>query len=392
MGHLGQHRGALPQGNAQGLGRCQHIQGVVDHKAPGDVHLDGHPLHCRHGVKGDAIGREHDVLRPQVRRRLFAVGPHLAGRILQQPGRPGIVGIHHAGAAVLEQNGLSVAVILHGLMEIQVILGQVGEDAHVVVHAVDPVQIQRVGGGLHHHMGAAPVRHFPEQLLDLEGLRGGALRGDDLLADHILVGADKAHLGPFGLLQNGLQQIGGGGLAAGAGNGDHGHFLRRMAEPVGADHRQGPAGIRRLDISAVRRRKLLAQHRRRALFQGCSNILVAVGGKAGHGHEQVAGLGGPGVIADAGDFRFQVRRAGLNRDAGQQFSQFHNQFLPCSISVFLLYFSRFCRKTYRKWCCKTGKRCGNTLGVSLWSLRRTAPSPRCPPPALSPAPRSGKWR
>ena len=85
-------------------------------------------------------------------------------------------------------------------MEIQMILRQIGEHAHIVVHAVDPVQIQRVRRRLHHHMGAPGVRHFPEQLLDLKGFRRGTVRWKRRVADHILVGADKTHLGPCRLL------------------------------------------------------------------------------------------------------------------------------------------------------------------------------------------------
>lgn len=60
------------------------------------------------------------------------------------------------------------------------ILSQIGKDTHVIPHAVDPIQIQSVGGGLHHHMGAACIRHFPEQLLHLKRFRGGAFRGDHI--------------------------------------------------------------------------------------------------------------------------------------------------------------------------------------------------------------------
>ena len=132
------------------------------------------------------------------------------------------------------------------------ILGQIGEDAHRVADAIHPVQRQRVGGDLHHHMGAARIPHPGKELLDLKGLRRGPLRGEHLAADHVLVGADQAHLGPRRLLQNRLEQVGGGGLAVGAGDGHHGHIVRRMAEVVGAHHRQGPAGVRHLDIGDLR--------------------------------------------------------------------------------------------------------------------------------------------
>ena len=103
----------------------------------------------------------------------------------------------------------------HGLVEIQVVLGQVGENAHRVVDTVHPIQRQSVGGCLHHHMGAAGGAHPGKQLLELQGLRCGTLSGHHLVADQILVGADQAHLGPQLLFQDGLEQIGGGGIFEG---------------------------------------------------------------------------------------------------------------------------------------------------------------------------------
>ena len=114
-----------------------------------------------HSVEGNTACGKDDVFRPQVRIRLFGVCHHLAVRVLQQPGRPRIVGVYHAGDAVSEQDSLGVAVVFHGLMEIQMILSQIGKDTHIVPHAVDPVQIQSVGGRLHHHMGAACIPPFP---------------------------------------------------------------------------------------------------------------------------------------------------------------------------------------------------------------------------------------
>ena len=80
------------------------------------------------------------------------------------------------------------------------VLGQIGEDAHRIVNSIDPVQTQGVGGGLHHRIGTPGVRHLPEEPLDLKGFRRGAVRRDDLLPDHVLIGTDKAHLGPPCLL------------------------------------------------------------------------------------------------------------------------------------------------------------------------------------------------
>ncbi len=262
---------------------------------------------------------QDDVLRPQVRLRRLGVGEHFTGRVRRQPGRPGIVGVDHAGLTVPEQQRLGAAVLLHGTVEVQVVLGEVGKHAHLIAHAVHPVQGQGMGGDLHHHMGAARVPHPGEEPLELKGLRRGSLRGKGLLADHVLIGADEARLGPRRLLQNGFEQVGGGGLAVGAGDPHHGHVLRGMAEEVGPHCRQRPAGIRHLDIGDVPLRRLLAQHRRRAGLHGLFDEIVPVCGEAGHGYKQSAGPHRPGVIADVRNLQLHVRRGGQDGDSLQKF-------------------------------------------------------------------------
>ena len=323
MGHLGQGPGAALQGNAQGQGGPQYVQRIIYHKTPGNANPDPHFFFFCHGGEGHMVRLQLQFLRPQVRFGPLRVREFSAGGMGHEPLRPGVIGVVNAGVAVLEQQRLGVAVGLHSLMEIQVVLGEVGEDAHGIVHAVHPVQGQGVGGDLHDHVGAAALPHLGKQPLELKGLRRGALRGDDLVADHILVRADEAHLGPGLLLQNGLEEIGGGGLAVGAGDAHHGHGVRRMAEEVGAHHRQGPAGIRHLDEGNALLRCLFAQHRRRAGGHGLADEGVAVNGEARHGHEQVAGPGGPGIIADIGDVHLQIRRGVQDGQALQQFFQFH---------------------------------------------------------------------
>ena len=329
MGDHGQGLGALLQGDAQGQGGPQHIQGIIYHKSPGNANPNGRPARRRHRVEGDVVRRQGDVLRPQVRRGVFRVGVPAAGGVRHQPLRPGIVRVHHAHVAVLEQDGFGVAVGLHGLVEVQVVLGEIGEDAHGEVDAVHPLQHQGVGGGLHHHMGAARVPHPGEELLELQGLRRGPLGGDHLVADHVLVGADQAHLGSRLLLQNGLEQIGGGGLAVGAGDGHHGHIVRRVAVIVGGHHRQGPAGIVHPDVGDISlRRRPFAHHRGGARRHGLGNVCVAVGGKAGHGHEQISCRRGAGIIADADDLRLRVRGGGQGGDPLQKVFEFHGTYAP----------------------------------------------------------------
>ena len=323
MGHGGQNSGALCQRHAQRQSGAQHIQRIIYHKTAGNANPYRYFFLFFHHGERNVIRLETDVLRPQIRLCLLGVGELAAGGMGHEPGGPGVVGIIDAGVAPAEQLRLRVAVVFHGLVEIQVVLGQIGEHAHGVVDAVDPVQRQGMGGDLHNNVGAAGIPHAGKQALELEGLRRGALGGHHLAADHVLVGADEAHLGACRLLQNGLEQIGGGGLAVGAGDTHHGHGVGGVAIEVGAQHGQGPAAVFRAHPGNALFRSALTQHRRRAGRDGLGDEVVSVHGKAGHGHEQVSGLGGAGVIADAGNFHIQVRRGIQHGDPFQKRAQFH---------------------------------------------------------------------
>ena len=135
------------------------------------------------GVEIHAAGVELNGLGLQVGVAVDGIGEQAGALgVGQQPLAPRVVGVVHADIAAIKQNGLGIAVGLHGAVEVQMVLTEIGEDAHGEAHTVDAVQHQRVGGDLHDHVGAAGVGHLAEQPLQLEGLRRGALRGERLLA------------------------------------------------------------------------------------------------------------------------------------------------------------------------------------------------------------------
>ena len=93
----------------------------------------------------------------------------------------------------------------------------------VVMDAPHPVHHQTLAGYLHHHRVAPGVRKGAEDLLQLVALGGGV--GGVLMAAQIIdaVGADHPHLAAGGF-QHAADHVGGGGLALGAGDPDHGHL------------------------------------------------------------------------------------------------------------------------------------------------------------------------
>ena len=291
--------------------------------------MDVAPLRVGLRVKVHASGVQRHVFGHQIGLGVHGVGePAGAGGVLHQPRRPPVVGVVDAHVALAHQQRLGVAVFLHGLVKVQMILTEVGEDAHGEPDAVHPIQHQCVGGYLHHHMGAARVGHLPQQPLQLEGLRRGALRVERPVADHILDGADQPHLGPGLLLQNALDEVGAGGLAAGAGDADHGQLPGGMVKAVAAHHRQRPAGVGHLHEGDVPLRYLFAQHAGGALLPRHGDKSVAVRRRAGYGDEQVARLHQPGVVLHLVYVCIQVGAGGQNVQPGQQLLQCHGGCTP----------------------------------------------------------------
>ena len=315
MGDRSQDLRAAAQGNPQLLRRAQHIQRIIYHKFARNANPDFHTLIRCHGIKGHMIRTQADRFRPQIGRLVFRVKIRFAGCIPQKPRRPGIVRVADTLAAVPEQDRLCVTVCFHRLMEVQMVLGQVGKNTDLIVHAVYPVQVKRMRGSLHHHVRTAGVAHLTKQALQLKRLRRRAFRRQNLLPDHILIGPDQAHLGPQRLLQNGLEQVCGRGFPVGAGHGRHHHLIRRMPEEVGTQHRQGAAGILHPHPGDLHGRFFFAQHTGRTAFRRFPDIGMPIGRKAPHRDEEVAGPDSAGIVLHLRDLHLRVGMKLLNGNA-----------------------------------------------------------------------------
>ena len=100
-------------------------------------------------------------------------------------------------------------------VQVQVVLGEVGEAGDVEHHAVDPVEGHGVRGNLH-GCGVEPAfAHERQQGVHVGGFGGGEQAGDGFPAGQDLDGPDQP--GPLSQrLQQGIDEVGGGGLAVGA--------------------------------------------------------------------------------------------------------------------------------------------------------------------------------
>ena len=172
-------------------------------------------------------------------------------------------------------------------------------------------------------MGAARVRHPAEEPVQLIALGGGVLRVQELVSDPVAVGADEAHLGVQLALQQMLEQVRGGGLAAGAGDADQLHLPGGIAEEVPAGQGEPQAAVVRLHEGRSVLRRRFAEHRRGAPLHRLGNEAMSVRLKAPHRHEEIPRLGLAGVVAHAADLQLRIRRHLQHPNMRKKLLQFH---------------------------------------------------------------------
>ncbi len=148
-----------------------------------------------------------------------------------------VVDADHGAAGTLgrEQGRLGLEVLLHGVVEVEVVTAEVEEHRHVEDHAVDPSQHQRVAGDLHGADLHPALDHQREQAVQVRRLGRGESRLHVLAGD---AGPDRAdHRGDVaGGGQTALEEAGRGRLPLGARH---------------PDHRQPPGGVA-VDLRAHR--------------------------------------------------------------------------------------------------------------------------------------------
>ena len=299
-------------------------QSVVDGEAPGYGQVDPLNLLPAHRLKLHMAGKQPDIFGREAGRVLvLRVGERGALHPLPIPPARRVVQVQHRPPALPEQKALGLAVCLHAPVVVQVVLGQVGEHPRVELQPLHPVLDQGVGGHLHHHMGAAPIRHTAQQALKLIALRRGAPRREDLVPHHVLDGSDQPHPGPQHRFQHILDEKGGGGLPVGPGYPHQGQPLRRPAEPVGRQKGQGPPGIRGHQPGPILLRAFPAEDGGRPPVQGLPDVPGPVIPGPGKGREQGPGLYGPCVIGYGIYFHIKIRSLPREGDAAQKFPQLH---------------------------------------------------------------------
>ena len=239
-----------------------------------------------------------------------------------------VVDVHDADVAPLEQLALPAAVLLKGLVlaGADVVRRKVGEDADVVVDARHAVHHQALTGHFHQRHITACIHELAEGLLQLVAFGGGVC--GLLMAAHEIdaVGADHAHLFAGGF-QHALDHVGGGGLALGAGDADHGHLPGRVAEEIAAHQRHGIAAVLHLHNGHVRHGRqvdVMLDDQYAHAFGGAVGREVVAVTLGAHDADEGHALGClAAVVDDIGHFGLQTALHKGKGDAFHQLFQFH---------------------------------------------------------------------
>ena len=164
-----------------------------------------------------------------------------------------IVTVNNAYLTLPEQQSLTVQIFLEAGMLVgpDMIRLQIRENTVIKHKALSAVQHQCLRRHLHDYGVQSRLHHAGKILLQQIGFRCGIVGMDMFVPDDHFDGSHQTYF-VAGIFQNGLYQIGRGGLALGACDTDDFQFLRRMAEPGCGNKCHGIAGIRHFDHRHIR--------------------------------------------------------------------------------------------------------------------------------------------
>ena len=173
----------------------------------------------------------------------------------------------HGRSARREEAGLGGEVALDGAVEVEVVAAEVGEHGHGEAGAVDPVEGEGVGRDLHGDGPAALADHLGQPGLQLGRLGGGERPGQ------------RAHDPgrPAGVLEDGGQQVAGGGLAVRPRDADDGHPLRGVVPQGGGQRPDGRSGVGHDDLGGVEVERMVDEQGGRTRADRIGGEVVAVG-------------------------------------------------------------------------------------------------------------------
>ena len=193
-----------------------------------------------------------------------------------------------------------VAVVGHGLVVIQVVVGQIGEDATGEMQPCNTVLRHTVRAHLHEGIFAARIDHLLQQGVQLNRVGRSVCRRDDFTVDDVLNRREQpAVVARFG--EEPVQQSGDGGLAVGAGHAHQFQLLRGISEEIGSPDAQHISRVVDLhvgDVFSFLARQFLAHNHSSTFFDGALDVVVAVDLRTFDGKKQGSFIDLTGIESD----------------------------------------------------------------------------------------------
>ena len=221
--------------------------GTVDTEEVGDIKAsdEGHEDLFAVEVKEHAVEAFLEDLRTVVRQCAGGVSMDGSFAVLGHDETVAVVFVRHrkgCGFEVVEEALLRIAVVIEGLMVVDMIAREVGEECSVEVESCYALLGDGVRGDLHEGMGAARIDHAAKEAVEFDGVGRGMGGGDGFGLDIVDDRGEQSGL-VTECTRELIEKRGDGGLAVGAGDADEGEGFGGFAEPLACQQSQGPICI-----------------------------------------------------------------------------------------------------------------------------------------------------
>ena len=246
-----------------------------------------------------------------VRQALAGVGDHFRGGVLDHHGTVLVIHVDDGVCLlgeVVEEQLLTAEVFGEGLVVIQVVVREVGEDAGGELQSGDPLLLHADGAHFHEAVAASGLHHLRQEAVDRDGVSRG-IGGLQPLVVHIVGNRGQEAGGMAHRLEQAVQQGDGRRLPVRPGDSHQRQLPGRMPVERVRRHRHRVPAVLHFHPRRPERSEgicFLANHGRRPFLQGGRDILMPVGGETHHGDEEGAGRHLAGVAGDGGDVDVQA--------------------------------------------------------------------------------------
>ena len=230
LAERGQHAGGRLAGGDGETGREQRVAGlVVAEQRQADVVGSGRVPRPAQALREAVAGERHELQRvsasadgqngPAAARAAAITWAACSASALTTATPP-------AGSKLGEQAQLGGEIGLHARVIVEMVAAQIGEGRGLQLHAVEPVLVEPVRGGLEGEMRDAFARQLGQRLVQRDGIGRGEAAVDAAVRLDEADGAERGGLAAE-TGEDLAREVGHRGLAAGAGDGDDGLGLGR---------------------------------------------------------------------------------------------------------------------------------------------------------------------